>query len=217
VLGTALLLTGSRSGMGALAVVVTVLSAVAFRRLPTRGVRVTAGVAVPALLLATLAWAGLGPILSRFGQVSVEIQDRILVWQDSLRMIADFPIAGVGLGAFGTAMAVYQTAPRHTLFVQAHNDYLQIAAEGGLLVGVPALIVIVFVVQGIWRRFRQNQDEPTRYWMRAGALAGLCGIAAQSLVEFSLQKPGNAVLFVLLLALALHRPSDRLTRHADRV
>lgn len=217
VLGTTLLLTGSRSGMGALAVVLAVMGTVAFWRLPTRSARVTAMIVVPVLLIGTLAWAGLGPILARFGQVPVEIQDRVLVWRDSLRMIADFPVAGVGMGAFGTAMAVYQTAPRHTLFVQAHNDYLQVAAEGGLLVGVPVLIVLVFVVQGIWRRFRQNHDEPTRYWLRAGALAGLCGIAAQSLFEFSLQKPGNTVLFVLLLALALHRPSERLTKHAHRL
>jgi len=217
VLGTTLLLTGSRSGMGALAVVLAVMGTVAFRRLPTRSARVTALIVVPVLLIGTLAWAGLGPILARFGQVPVEIQDRVLVWQDSLRMIADFPVAGVGMGAFGTAMAVYQTAPRHTLFVQAHNDYLQIAAEGGLLVVVPVLVVLIFVVQGIWRRFRQNHDEPTRYWLRAGALAGLCGIAAQSLFEFSLQKPGNTVLFVLLLALALHRPSERLAKHAHRL
>lgn len=215
-MGTALVLTGSRSGLAALAVVLAVLGVVAYRRLSGRR-RVTALVVVPTLLVATLVWAGFQPMFARFQQVPVEIHDRLLVWQDTLRLIRDFPLAGVGFGGFGTAMAVYQTAPRHTLFVQAHNDYLQVAAEGGLLVGVPALMVIVLVVQGIWRRFQQNTDEPSRYWIRAGALAGLCGIAAQSLVEFSLQKPGNTVLFVLLLAIALHRPSERVVRRADRI
>jgi hypothetical protein len=41
--------------------------------------------------------------------------------------------------------------------------------------------------------------------LRIGAVAGLAGIAAQSLVEFSLQMPGNTVLFVVLLAIAMHR------------
>jgi hypothetical protein len=31
-------------------------------------------------------------------------------------------------------------------------------------------------------------------------------IACQSLVDFSLQMPGNAALFVVLAAVALHRP-----------
>jgi hypothetical protein len=37
-------------------------------------------------------------------------------------------------------------------------------------------------------------------------VAGLAAIATQSVVDFSLQMPGNRVLFVLLLAIALHRP-----------
>jgi hypothetical protein len=42
--------------------------------------------------------------------------------------------------------------------------------------------------------------------VRIGAVAGLIGILSQSLVEFSLQMPGNTLLFVVLLAIALHRP-----------
>jgi hypothetical protein len=43
-----------------------------------------------------------------------------------------------------------------------------------------------------------------RYWIRFGAATGLAAIAIQSAVEFSLQMPGNAVLFVVLCAIALH-------------
>ena len=47
------------------------------------------------------------------------------------------------------------------------------------------------------------------YWMRVGATTGLLAIALQSLVEFSLQMPGNAVFCVVLLAMALHVPPTR--------
>ena len=43
--------------------------------------------------------------------------------------------------------------------------------------------------------------------MRVGAIAGLIAIALQSLVEFSLQMPGNAALFTVLLAVAMHEPA----------
>jgi hypothetical protein len=46
-------------------------------------------------------------------------------------------------------------------------------------------------------------------------VAGLLAAAAQSCVEFSLQMPGNAALFVVLAAMALHRP--RSGTHAYRV
>jgi hypothetical protein len=51
-----------------------------------------------------------------------------------------------------------------------------------------------------------DDDAQTR-WIRIGAVAGLLGIAAQSLVEFSLQMPGNTLLFTVVLAIAMHRPS----------
>jgi O-antigen ligase len=101
------------------------------------------------------------------------------------------------------------------MYVQAHNDYLQVIAEGGLLVSVPVAIVVGLVVTGIRRRLSSGQDDRVTVWIRLGAVAGLLGIAAQSLVEFSLQMPGNAVLFVVLMAIALHRPDRAL--HATRV
>ena len=61
----------------------------------------------------------------------------------------------------------------------------------------------------IGRRLGSGDDDPMTSWIRVGSLAGLVGISAQSVVEFSLQMPGNAAMFVLLLALALHRPSRR--------
>jgi hypothetical protein len=40
--------------------------------------------------------------------------------------------------------------------------------------------------------------------VRVGAVTGLAAIALQETVEFSLQMPGNAVLFAVLCGIALH-------------
>ena len=103
-------------------------------------------------------------------------------------------------------MLVYQTASRPWMYAQTHNDYLQLLAEGGVLVVIPSLVVLALVLTGIRRRLTLEADQPLTWWVRIGAIAGLAGIAAQSAVEFSLQMPGNTVLFVLLLAIAMHRP-----------
>ena len=47
------------------------------------------------------------------------------------------------------------------------------------------------------------QDE-TSWWIRMGAVAGMCGMAVQELSEFSLQIPAVALLFATCLAMALH-------------
>ena len=51
-------------------------------------------------------------------------------------MTSDFWLTGVGAGAFQRGMLVYQEGSRLFFFNQAHNEYLQLLAEGGLLVVV---------------------------------------------------------------------------------
>jgi O-antigen ligase len=118
-------------------------------------------------------------------------------------------MTGTGLNTFGAAMFQYQTAFRDQHVQEAHNDYLQLAAEGGLLLGVPITATLILFVRAVGRRFRARKDDTRGYWIRVGAVVGLMAIALQSIVEFSLQMPGNAALFVVLAAIALHRAPTR--------
>jgi hypothetical protein len=54
------------------------------------------------------------------------------------------------------------------------------------------------------RRFRE-ETSATTYWLRVGAVTGITAIALQETVEFSLQMPGNAALFAVVCAIAIHR------------
>ena len=91
---------------------------------------------------------------------------------------------------------------------EAHSDYLQLAAEGGaLLAGAAALLLVLFANE-VRRRFRESAAGSRDYWIRVGAVTGLVSIGLQEAVEFSLQMPANAALFVVLCAVALHRPAD---------
>jgi O-antigen ligase len=91
---------------------------------------------------------------------------------------------------------------------QAHNDYLQLAVEGGLLLTIPALLLIAAVGRAIVRALRVPQDERT-WWIRMGAVAGIIGIAVQEISEFSLQIPAVSLLFVTCVAIAIHEADDR--------
>jgi O-antigen ligase len=161
-------------------------------------------------------WAGAGTVAARFSRAGGDVGGRVAAWQDTWRIVGDFTMFGTGFGGYRRAMTVYQTHDREALYAQAHNDYLQLLAEGGLLVTVPVVVLGVFVCGGIIRRVKAGDADPVTYWLRRGAIAGLIGIAAQSLVEFSLQIPGNTILFVVLTALALHRPRHH-SSHAHRV
>jgi O-antigen ligase len=101
------------------------------------------------------------------------------------------------------ATLFYQTSVPGFHLREAHNDYLQLAAEGGVLLAVPILCTVAFLARDVRRRLADSSGSS--YWIRLGAITGLIAIALQSTVEFSLQMPGNAALAATLLGIALHR------------
>jgi O-antigen ligase len=206
-MGMSIVLTGSRSGLASLVVATVVLGYYLVRRTASPRGRVAAAAAMCALIAIALVWAGPRELVSRFAETAQSVEGRFGPWRDSWQIIRDFPVFGTGLGTYGLAMLVYQTSGRPEINLQAHNDYIQLAAEGGLLVTIPALVLLVVIVRTIWRRMTSGDDDAQTRWIRIGAVAGLLGIAAQSLVEFSLQMPGNTLLFTVVLAIAMHRPS----------
>lgn len=218
-MATSIALTRSRSGIAGFLVAMGFLTVMIARRAAgarTRWLAVAFGVVMAG---GAVAWSGTEATLSRFSLASVDAGTRLSAWRDTWHIIGDFPWFGVGLGNYGTAMLLYQTAHRDTLFAQAHNDYLQVLAEGGLLVAVPAAIALVAIALLIRRRLADPSDSPARRWLRVGAVAGMAGIAAQSVFEFSLQMPAIAALFAFTIAVAVHRgpgpASDH--RHAHRL
>jgi putative inorganic carbon (hco3(-)) transporter len=117
-------------------------------------------------------------------------------------MIRDFWLTGVGAGAYQRGMIVYQQSPRVVYFNHAHNEYVQVLAEGGVLLAIPALVI---AVAGAWRiRRRLRADRTPIYWVRAGAVSGLIAVAVQSIWETGLRVPANGMLFAVLAAIALH-------------
>ena len=202
----AVLVSGSRSGMAGFAVALAVFAGLAAARVRRREARVAIWMYVGVLVVGALGWVGMEPVIERFQLAGTDVQDRLAAWRDTVDIIRDFPLAGTGFGAYGAAMLIYQTADRASIFIHAHNDYLQVVAEGGALVAIPVAVALGVIVRGIHRRLRRGEDEAMTGWIRLGAVAGLGGIAAQSLLEFSLQMPGNAAMCVVLMAIALHRP-----------
>ena len=193
----------SRSSIVSLAAAVMLFSWLASRRrrLSTarRGFAV---VSLAAAVIAGIAWRGPDRVLAWF-QDDRNLLSRFDAWRDAWDVIRAFPLAGTGLNTFGDAMLFYQKRNPGFHMAQAHNDYLQLAAEGGVLVVVPAVVAAVLLARAIRRNLRAARAESRGYWIRAGAAVGLVAIAIQVVFEFSLQIPVNALLFATLAAVAL--------------
>jgi O-antigen ligase len=205
VMAVALVMSLSRSGVVCLAAATTVTLVVIARR-RRAALAVLAAAALIAVIAVGVASTGVDRLTARFGHEDVAtFGDRAGVWSDTWRIARRFPLAGTGLNTFGHAALVYQTTRMEVHYREAHNEYLQILAEGGVLLAVPALLAGIAFARLVRRRFREVEPGSTDYWLRVGAVTGLAGIALQSLADFSLQMPGNALLFVVVLAIAARR------------
>lgn len=212
---TALLLTLSRSavvGLGVAAATWWLLIRSRIERPQRSWLLAVVVIGAALLLLAAVvdidAWAA--RLESTFTG-GARVDGRLVIWRETLPMVRDFWLTGTGSGTYGTAMLVYQHAriwmPHLSAwahFNQAHNHYLQVLAEGGVLVAVPAALLLIALVRRARHALRDDRTE--MFWIRAGAAASLAGVATQSLWEIPLSMPANAVLAALLVAVLLHEP-----------
>ena len=171
--------------------------------------RVTIIVYVLAALAVVIGWGNVDRFATRFAENdAATFGNRRGVWADTWHIAQRFPITGTGLNTYGISMLFFQTVEMNKHFDQAHSDYLQLLAEGGALVSIPAILVAVVLAWKMRREFQRATTDANDRWIRLGAMTGLGAIALQEIGDFSLQMPGNAALFVVLLALAI-RPSPR--------
>jgi O-antigen ligase len=122
------------------------------------------------------------------------------MWLATWQMIKEHPLAGTGFGGYGLAIHRYYDASGIALPQQAHNDYLELLASGGLIAAVAAALFGGLFI----RRAREclRSDDPLRRAACCGALTGLCGVALHSFVDFGLHITANALVFTALLVIA---------------
>jgi O-antigen ligase len=157
------------------------------------------------ILVVGLWWIGAEPILNRLvSQSALEAQGtsfyatRGWIWRDTLVLIKANPLLGVGLGAYETALPQYSRSDGSLTVNAAHNDYLQVLADGGWVAGFAALWFVALVFRQV-RRGLQSPD-PLRAGLALGCGAAITGILAHSAFDFNLHLPAHALMFLILTA-----------------
>jgi O-antigen ligase len=168
-------------------------------------------------ILAGVYWTGPERVIDRVARTNVVSEDlqsetfftsRGWIWQDTFEMFRANPIVGVGLGAYETAYPIYSrddgAATLGTSYVvdRAHNDYLQVLADTGVIGAALALWFIISLFQALFRGSKSS--DPLLQALGLGGGAGIFGLLTHSLFDFNLQLPSNALLFLLLAAVVSH-------------
>jgi O-antigen ligase len=145
-------------------------------------------------------------LLLRFADMSatedMSKDTRMEIWQDTLQLVSAHEWTGTGLGAYERGLYRYKTvAPTYTVDF-AHNDYLQILAELGI---VGAALVAALGLWILWRPLSVVLwGRDTANWpLAVGLLAALLTLAIHSLADFNLYIPANALAFAWLAGVAV--------------
>lgn len=115
------------------------------------------------------------------------------------------PLLGWGLGTFPIVYPEFRTFYTNFFVNEAHNDYLQLLVEMGVL-GFATMVW--FVVTLYIRAFKKIKNWPTEISgaVTLACVLGLSGILVHSAVDFNLQIPANAALFYVLCTIAASEP-----------
>jgi O-antigen ligase len=216
ILVVSLVLCMSRGGILSMLVSGIVLIALAWRRIQSRGVRWSIVLAVPLLATMMLLWIGgeavakgIGSYRTISGEASFQL--RVMVWERMARHLPDVLWVGSGLGTFEESFAPIILPGSSVRWDRAHNDYLQLLWETGL-VGAALFLAGggIFARRYWWPALRSSVHSLDLF--RLGTAVALLSLSLHSIVDFNLQIGANGFLFVLLAAILVSL--DRVTMAA---
>ncbi|MBL8144710.1 MAG: O-antigen ligase family protein [Acidobacteria bacterium] len=182
-----------------------------------------AGIAAVVLLGGLTAWGTvrdvrvvtqrsyLDPVLATLNMrapLAERLKGRLAFWDAGVSMVAQRPLDGIGIGRFFKDVSRYATNPEALPRQQenAHNYFLQLAAEAGL----PALVVLLAAWGAALRRAQADAGDGrlagTERWAAAAAAAGLIGFAVTCLTGHSLLLREGQFVTWIVVAVALGPP-----------
>src|SRR5215204_6378799 len=127
------------------------------------------------------------------------------VWHAAIEIIKEHPLFGIGFGGFHVGVSRHIDTSGQLEPGQAHNDYLELAASGGII-GIALAAFFLFRFSSlVKKRFSVPSDDFTPA-ARVGAICGMAGVALHSFFDFGLQITANLLFFAALLYIAVHKP-----------
>ena len=113
---------------------------------------------------------------------------RILIWEDTLPMVGDYPLTGTGLGTYGLVYPFYAEKSLRDQSTALHpeSDWLQLCSEAGL----PALALALLGLALLLRKIPALAESSRRGWpVRWAFLAAFLAELLHGLVDVPLHKP----------------------------
>jgi len=166
--------------------------------------------ALPAAIVAVVVLAGVvvlpsAALVSRFSDLAhtedITADTRAQLWRDTVPLIKDYPLFGCGFGAYESCFYKYKTVAPMSTADFAHNDYLQVLAELGIVGFAAGLTFVLRILFGVGRNvlYAHSIDERCR---SIACVAAMTAMLLHSIVDFNMYVPANAMVFAWIAGVA---------------
>ena len=165
-------------------------------------------VAVALVAGSFIVWLGVSKAIQRFEQLTrrgISGELRVSIYHDTWRIFLDHPWAGTGLGTLVVVYPRYASFYNGTIVDHAHNDFLELLADTGLIGGLCGAFFIGVLFRQGFVNFRIAIGGAERALI-VGPLVACLGLLLHSLVDFNLHIPSNALIFLLLACMSVTEP-----------
>ncbi len=150
----------------------------------------------------SLAYLREGSISRRVNSISdvalgeATLETRLQIWDGTIKMIKANPLIGTGIGTFVWGFPHYRPVGLNARAHYAHNDYLHMTAEMGVMV-LPLMIFILVIIIG--RGLTKGVFHP----VVLGCAVGMLSLSLHGLVDFNFHMPANMLLYVVYAAIVM--------------
>jgi tetratricopeptide (TPR) repeat protein len=146
---------------------------------------------------------------STFDKQNFNLNTRLLHWRTTIEMIKESPVFGLGIGSYKMNYLDYQARvlDKNPYYIEysgkageAHNEYLQMWAEVGVVgLGIFLSFIFIFYYQ-FWKYFQQEK-KIQKVIVAWGFILGINAFLIHSLLAFPLHVPALGSTFFVLLGL----------------
>ncbi len=146
-------------------------------------------------------WFGVEEVATRIQETNLSTEDRDDVDISTLPLYKDYWLTGSGAGSYYNIFTAYK--PNYILeyWDHAHNDYMEFACELGLIGFIPLSLSVIFSLFAAIKA-QLNRSTSMSRGMGFGSTMGIIALLIHSSVDFNLQIPSNALLFITVISIA---------------
>jgi tetratricopeptide (TPR) repeat protein len=154
----------------------------------------------------SIGWFGWDKIFERFASLKnaqgVIYEHRLDFWEDTREIISHYALTGSGMGTFPHVYPLHRSFTSDRFLSHAHNDYLELLAEGGMIGFLIAAAFLATLFRKTYTVFTRRRDAFSVY-LYIGCVTAMTSSLLHSFTDFNMHIGANGLWFFFVAGIAV--------------